>query len=267
MQSIPEYGMKIECCACGREYTLEGNLFQGSPVRQEPILLCPHCGFQHFVSFLPVPRPFSPPSSADPKPHRPPLDKLKLITYYISIHACRIANATRVDQSGADDANVTSWDRTADFILSFHVTADKTISTRNYKLLFRDVTDDDAFADVAGTGEINYTATTDLVNNGFDSETTYRLCTQPSGYDWSAVRESEGDNALSGSFTQAYSQELQWALSPSAADYSHEYAFQLFDVSEGAAIGVAGSTITMAADPSGQSQAPRSMHQFALRRS
>jgi hypothetical protein len=220
--------LKVECCDCGNEYPLEGNLFETSPVRQQPLLVCPHCGLEHLLSFLPVPPPFNPPAA----PERPQVHKLNLgQTYYAALHSTRIASATRVDQSGSNDGDVTGWDRVDDFIVATLVYADKDVGTRNFKLQWRDVTEEGAFADVAATGEINYNADTDLTDNAWTASGTYLMNTlQGSPYFWGGITDNEGDNTLSRVYGPEVEYEHQWGLDGSGADYSHQYAFQLWDV-------------------------------------
>lgn len=232
--------LKIECCECTRQYPMEGNLYQPSPTTNRPLLVCPHCGFQHLLSFLPVAQKFT--AKAKPKPIR----TLKLGgTYYISIHGSRILDSDRVDESGSDDANVDDWDVNDDFILAICCTVDKAIGSRSYKLMWRDVTDDSAFVDVAYASEINYNADTVLVNATVH-DITYARCDVPSGYDFWQVQDSEGDNTHVGWFGDDNYAEYHWGLSAYGySDYGHEYAFQLYDITEGAIIGTCGSTITI----------------------
>ena len=258
--------MLIECCNCGNTYPVEGNLFD-QPVRPEPLLVCPHCNLEHVLSFHLVSRPHHPPPIANPSPRRP-VKKLKLAqTYYASLAYTRICNSSRVDQSGGDDVNVTDWTRTNDIILATMLTFDKYFVGRTYKLEWRDVTAEGSFADVASTGEINYTASTVLTDANTRTGIEYKRCTQPSGYGWWKVFENEGDNACFIDSPSDGCPEGQWALDCHTATYSHEFAFRVYDVTEGAIIGVCGATLTIQADPSGQSQAPHMMHYARLHRS
>lgn len=259
--------MKIECCTCGQTYPLEGNLFETSPVRHEPLLVCPHCGLQHLLSFLPVGKQLSKPSPfGGHTPNLPkPATSIKLgATYWATLAASRIADASRVDQSGSDDGDVTDWDPTDDFILATILTCDKDLGNRAYKLQWRDVTDEGAFTDVVATGEINYTAATVLQDAQYHTDPQYRLCNAPPGYDWHRVYENEGNNSSLGNMPDDSSTEIQWALSPSSAQYSHQYDFQVYDTTEGGTIGTVLSSLTMMADPAGG--CPRQMMHYALRR-
>ena len=94
----------IRCCSCKKEYDFQGNIFKVDKNTNCPILICPHCGFKHAVSFMPFENKIENLKKAE---------KIELTTNYPLLGASRIANASRVDQSGADDGDViqgTPWD-------------------------------------------------------------------------------------------------------------------------------------------------------------
>lgn len=222
---------------------MEGNLFTSSPGREEPLLHCPHCGLEHILSFLPVSAPLQPP---DDPPARRPVDKLKLATYYYELHGSRVLNFNRVDQGGSDDYDVTNWPFDLDIILAQALSASKTILIRDYKLRFRDVTADDAFADVGAATAISYDASTVLVNDTDHTEEAYRRCTPPDGFGYHGVAESEGDNIHSEVIWDEDYVEIQWALSPLLGTLGHQYEFQIFDITEDAIVGTSGATLRLA---------------------
>ena len=117
--------MKIICCKCKKEYDLSSNIF-GYDKANRPILICPHCGFKHLINFIPFEK--------DMKVKR--INKLNLGggPYFAILGASRIANATRVDQSIADDNEVESGQ----------------VNTASYASIYKNVTTQDTYpTDVA----------------------------------------------------------------------------------------------------------------------
>ena len=142
-----------------------------------------------------------------------------------------------------------AWTKTDDFILATRIYTSKGPLARAYKLNWRDVTDEGVFAEIAATGEITYSATTDLTDDG-DLLLAERICGTQPDYTWQNGLESEGDNLLpdTGTYSLAdeYYTEFQWALDCNGAEDEHEYEFELWDVTEGVSIGTCLATITMA---------------------
>jgi len=143
----------------------------------------------------------------------------------------------------------TAWTKTDDFILATRIYGSKGPYARAYKLRWRDVTDEGTFADVTDTGEITYSAITDLTDGG-DLLVEEKLCDAQTDYTWQNGLENEGDNILPDADTYSladeYYTEFQWALDCSNAEDEHEYEFELWDVTEGVSIGTCLATITMA---------------------
>ena len=229
----------IRCCSCKKEYNFEGNIFEVDKNTNCPILICPHCGFKHAINFLPFDNKIE---------NLKKVEKIELTTvYYPSLGASRIADASRVDQSGADDGDVTGWVKTADFILATRIYGSKGAYNFAYKLKWRNVTDSGTFADVGATGEISFTADTVL---GDGTTLTSGICGAQAGYTWQNGLESEGDNILpdSGTYSLAdeYYTELQWALDCDGATDGETYEFALYELTNGTSIGTCLSSITMA---------------------
>lgn len=172
--------------------------------------------------------------------------------YYVIISGSRIADDAEAYQAVCD-ANVPSWTKTDDFILVVQFGTSKGPIARAYKLMWRNVTDGGSFADVTGSGEITFNATTSLIDD--DPFTPNTGCTADEPDPQNGL-ENEGDNILpnSGTYSLAddYYTEFAFALDCSNAIDGKEYAFQLYDVTESAIIGVAGATITMWAEPSAE---------------
>ena len=141
------------------------------------------------------------------------------------------------------------WTKTDDFILAARIYTSKGPIARAYKLRWRDVTDEGVFADVSDTGEITYSAVTDLADDN-DLLVEEKLCGVQTDYTWQNGLESEGDNILpdAGTYSLAdeYYTEFQWALDCSGAEDEHEYEFELWDVTEGVSIGTCLASVTMA---------------------
>ena len=166
--------------------------------------------------------------------------------YFVSQGGSRILNATRADQSGADNTNVTAWTKDNDFILAVNIYTHpgKDTVAAQYKLRWRD-TDGGSFADVASTGTIHYSADTDLVN-GANIAVGGRKCSTQ-GYTWQNGEEVEGAvNSDSIDLALDYETEIHFALDCSGATDGHEYEFELFDDTLEVTRGTCGATISMA---------------------
>ncbi len=243
--------MNVKCCECRREYDFDGNIYEVVAVRSKrkfqtaKLLKCPHCGSEHAITFTPIGQFRKKPIE---KLHK--VRKLDLTTYYVVLDATRIANATRTWQAACDTV-VTNWTKTNEFIIDFQVGTSKGPIDRAYKLQWRNKTDNPtgSFTDV-GTGDILAGTATDLVDGNAVVWAEAAQCpsAEPTFQDG---MENEGDNILpdSGVYSLAdeYYTNFQWALNPSNALDSKEYEFQLYDVTEGAAIGIGLATITIAA--------------------
>ena len=171
-----------------------------------------------------------------------------MANYYVSQGGSRILNATRVDQSGADNTNVIDWVKTNDFIIAININSNgKDTEAAQYKLRWRNKTDSGTFADVGAATEINYNATTDLVN-GDPIAIGGRKCDSQGGDTWAAGEEVEGAS-LSDSIDLAdeYETEVHFALDCSGATDEKEYEFELYDSTLGVTRGTCGATITMEA--------------------
>ena len=212
--------MLIRCCSCKKEYDLEGNIFEYEKGSRYPILICPYCGLRHIINFM----------LFDNKIEKlKKIEKLDLTLYYPSLGASRIADANRVDKSLADDVPVTGWDKTKDFILATRIYGSKGTYNYAYTLKWRNVTDGGSFAAVGATGEISYSAATDLTDGG---AVTTKICGAQTNYTWQNGLASEGDNILPDTGTFAlldeYYTELQWALDCDGAHDGDVYEFALY---------------------------------------
>ena len=172
--------------------------------------------------------------------------KFRFTTYYPSLSGSRIANATRVWQA-VEDAIITGWDKAADFILATAITEpSKAELSYAYKLQWRNKTDAGTFADVGSTGDITYSAVTDLVD-GNAVLTGESGCTGTGT--WQNGLENEEDNLLpdSGTFIllEDHWSELHWALDCSNALDNKEYEFRLLTTGD-VEIGLCLATLTIA---------------------
>jgi hypothetical protein len=165
--------------------------------------------------------------------------------YFAQLGGARILNATRTDQSGADDTNVIDWVKTNDFILAvnIHSVASKDTVAAQHKLKWRALPSG-TFTDMVSTGAINYSATTDLVN-GAAIAVGGRKCTTQ-GYTWQDGEEVEGAiNSDSIDLATDYESEIHFALDCSGAADNTEYEFELWDDTKEAVTGTVGATIKM----------------------
>lgn len=160
-----------------------------------------------------------------------------------TLSGSRIANATRTWQS-VEDAVVTDWIKSNDFIFAIaaesgaHSSAIGTLQIR-----WRNKTDEGSFALLSGSGELTWTADTDLVN-GNAVVTGEKGCTSGLTTFVDGV-EREGANDISTSLGNNEWTEHHWAIDCSNAHDGDEYEFELYDLTEGAAVGTCLATITM----------------------
>lgn len=168
--------------------------------------------------------------------------------YYAQLGGSRILNTSRVDQSEADDADVTNWIRTDVIIVAVCIySGGKDTEAAQYKLRWRDETDDPggAFADLDSTGECKFGDATALSNGTNLIEANRRTSTQ--GDSWQNGEEVEGTK-LSDSIDLGdnYETEIQFAVSLADATTGlHQYTFDLYDDTRGAQVGVLGAQITL----------------------
>ena len=239
--------MKVICCKCQEEYLLEDNIFE-SENTNKPILTCPHCGFEHLLDFIPI--------DDSIKPKKRKIDKLNLAsTYYVDLTASRIANSSRVDQSGSDDGDVIDWVKTDEIILAIQIGTSKGPIARSYKLRWRNVSDSGSFVDVAHSGgEVEWALDSETnLADGTTLGSGNKLCSATPEPTWQDGLESAEDNLLpdSGTYSLAdeYYTELQWALSLDNALSNKQYEFELYDVTESTVIGTCLAQITTESPP------------------
>lgn len=164
--------------------------------------------------------------------------------YWAEPGGSRILNASRVDQSGADNANVVDWSKADAFIVAINIhSGGKDTNAAQYKLRWRDVTDDSAFVDLASTGEAKF-GTTDLVNGAAILVGGRKCDTQ--GDTWQNGEEVEG-TALSDAIDlpKRYETEIHFSVSIVDGNYGHEYAFDLYNNTEDAIVGAVAAQITV----------------------
>ena len=167
-------------------------------------------------------------------------------TYYAVQGGSRILNASRVDQSGADDADVVDWALADNFILACNINSGgKNTAAAQYKLRWQ--ISGGAFADVASTGAIKF-GSTNLVN-GATIAVGGRKCDSYGSDTWQTGYEVEG-TALSTSIDLAdeYETEIHFSLSCADAAEGALYEFELYDATKGETRGTCGATLTTLAD-------------------
>jgi len=170
------------------------------------------------------------------------------VVYYVILSASRIANASRVDQSGSDDGDVIDWVKANEFILATLVSTSKGPIDRQYRLHWRNVTDGGSFAEVASTGQVKWAAAADTVLvDGTTLTSGNKLCSTVVGT-WQDGMENEEDNLLPDATTYSladeYYSEFQWGLSLDDALDGKQYEFELYDVTEGTVIATCLAQIT-----------------------
>lgn len=155
----------------------------------------------------------------------------------------RLQNATRVNQA-AEDADVIDWAKADDFILCAMVEAlGHSGASGDLQLRWRNVTDSGSFVALSGSGELTWSADTDLVNgNGVTAGE--QVCTPVGGTNGATGAEREGENTVNLGLLQDSYAENQWAVDASGGLDGKQYEFEIFDATEGAAVGTCLADIT-----------------------
>ncbi|MFH2012587.1 MAG: hypothetical protein ABIJ37_07815, partial [Pseudomonadota bacterium] len=230
--------MKIECCKCQHEYAFEP--FQ---VKEAIVIECPDCGFAHVVDFTAVL--FDKVKEEDKQEVR----TVKLLNYYPTYSGSRIANTSRVDQSGSDEGDVIDWSKDDAFIVAVMMqdTSGKDTTAENYKLQWQDDTDVSGYTDLTSSGELIYTTST-VLTNGNAVGSSNNICTEPYAYNESAGLECEDGattyGVLLGKTVGDQCSETQFGVDPAGADTDHTYSFRLYSTVQSAVVGTCGATIT-----------------------
>ncbi len=166
--------------------------------------------------------------------------------YYPSELASRILlDSDRSSLSAADNGDVTGLDRATKIIVAVVLGYDgKDTTASAYKLQWRNetVNPGGAFSDVASTGEIRFGTSATLVDGNAvdDAAPDDRRCSAQAGMTWQDGLENVGDNLCpdSGTFDLASDcyTEFQWAIDLSYARRGHQYTFQMYNNTAGAAV-------------------------------
>ena len=171
-------------------------------------------------------------------------------TWYNIVTGSRIASADRsTDHSGSDDNPVTDWSIGDDFVICVHQDDNgKNTVAGTYKLQWRNVTDSGSFADLAATGELNYTVggATDLTNGTACAPGDWK-CSDQGATDVDGTEREDSNDTVAFDGSDGDETEHQWAIATDDAVGGKQYAFQLVDTSNGDRVDAIGVTITMAA--------------------
>lgn len=158
----------------------------------------------------------------------------------------RIANATRTWQAN-EDVDVTGWDKANDFIFAAMVETTKHAgASATLQLRWRNVTDAGSFAALSGSGELTWSAATDLVNSNAVASGE-EGCTPVSGTTLVDGVEREGANGVATAVSQNEYCEHQWAIDASGGLDSKQYEFEIYDTTAGASLGTCLAQITTSA--------------------
>jgi hypothetical protein len=158
--------------------------------------------------------------------------------------ANRLLSATRVALAN-DNTDVTGYDKANQFIVAFQIDEEKGPWNAQYTLRWRNVTDAGSFAAIAATGEMAWGTVTDLVNG---TAVTTKLCQASggSGSSWQNGEEVEGAATCDAiNLADEFYTEIHFAVNPAAALGGKQYEFQLWDQTNGAAIGTGLATVTI----------------------
>lgn len=175
-----------------------------------------------------------------------------MATQYVDINGSRIASHDGVDQSGADDANVTDWYRDLDILYCHTIYTSKGPLVRQFKLQYENTTDNPGtWNDVGdGTGEIRFdNVDTVIPTDDYVITVGYRICALVGGYSWQNGIANIEDNTIldSGGYTlnDEYYTEFQWALNIGNTTLGKQYSFRLFDITMTHAHATFGAQLTI----------------------
>ncbi|NIS69994.1 MAG: hypothetical protein GTO12_13940 [Proteobacteria bacterium] len=158
--------------------------------------------------------------------------------YYAVMGGARICDTDRVDQSGSDDNPVTGWAIGADFIVCININSGgKETEAAQYKLRWRNVTDSGSYADLGTSGQLTYNSATVLVQ-GTNIPVGNRRCDSQGGDTWQAGEEVEGASLCDSiDLADEYESEIHFGVDCDNALAGKEYAFELYDDTNGASKG------------------------------
>lgn len=176
-------------------------------------------------------------------------------TYYPEMGASKFAwDVNLQDISRVNDADVTNWYSSRIVVLCTNiVSGGKDTTGCAYKLQWRDETDNPggSFTDVGATGEVKWATSSEYETDGSAPYTNYVV--ETTGDTRTTGLASVGDNRIpdSGTFDMGDDQyaEFHWVLDLSDANVDHQYTFQLYNITQGAAVGIAGARITVIGSP------------------
>ena len=233
--------MQIVCCKCKKEY--EAKFYKAEGINF-PIFECPYCGLRHTIELTPF--------HSDNKVKE--IESIDLTPYYADLYGTRILSIAGVDQSGADDVNVTNWTKTDEFIVAIGLTTNsKNTEASTYKLQWQDDNDGGGYVDLAsdaGSPELSYTIADNSWAHGDAVATGDQKVSLDPGEEAGRVNgERIKNQSLSDSLDQGdeNQSELWFGVNSNNADDSHAYSFQPYCTAEGASLGVCGATLTIAA--------------------
>jgi len=155
------------------------------------------------------------------------------------LYATRICDADRTALA-ADNADYTvNKGSKPNLIFVAQVDEEVGTYTTTYTLMWKNTTDTGAFANLAATGQINWAATTNLVQG---TNVTTKLCTAvgAAGSTWQNGEEVEGAaTSDSIALVDEYYTEIHFAINIASALEGKTYDFQIWENTGGTALAVA----------------------------
>lgn len=163
--------------------------------------------------------------------------------------AGRIVKADRGSAWGVDDEAIVDFDKDLDLIVaaSFYTSSHGGCSGV-LQLRWQDKDDGSGFIAISGAGELTWTAVTDLTDNTAVVHGDEWVAGNVGYADHNDGKEHEGSAGYNVALTDkdTYHVESQWAVDFSNADAGHEYEFQIYDTTAGAAVATLLCTVTVA---------------------
>ena len=158
----------------------------------------------------------------------------------------RIANPSRVWQA-AEDVSVSNYEDENMILAVLLYTLTKVGVEAEVTLQWRNKTDAGSFTDLSGSGELTWTAITDLVNLN-TVVIGEKGCVPPGSQTWINGVEREGANTIWIALGIMHYTEYHWAVNLANAHEGDEYEFRLWDKTNSMVIGVCLATVTIASE-------------------
>lgn len=162
-------------------------------------------------------------------------------------YSSRIANASRAWQAVCE-TNKADWDKSNEFIIAMVATTDThSGDSSQFKLQWGVGEAPSSWSDLAASGAMKFGSNTVLVDGTTPIEEANRSGCHQGTLEDSDENEGDGTTTLLATTAKDNCVEAQFAVNPADAADGETYSFRLYDITVGAALGVAGASIVILA--------------------